>query len=223
MAFFKHEFLDFFIELAPNNNKDWFDLNRKRYEDFVKEPFKKFVTHIISKLAENDPSFSEIEAKDCIFRINRDVRFTKDKIPYKMMVSAVVAPNGKKSKAVNGVYFELGPEHLRIYGGVYEIDKEDLLIVREAIAKDIPKFQKAYLNPEFVEVFGELRGDKNKKIPKDLKEAANKEPLIFNKHWYFYTTFKPETILDDNLDEIILNCYKAGRPVELYFNELIKR
>ncbi len=223
MAFFKHEFLDFFIELAPNNNKDWFDLNRKRYEDFVKEPFKKFVTHIISKLAENDPSFSELEAKDCIFRINRDVRFTKDKIPYKMMVSAVVAPNGKKSKAVNGVYFELGPEHLRIYGGVYEIDKEDLLIVREAIAKDIPKFQKAYLNPEFVEVFGELRGDKNKKIPKDLKEAANKEPLIFNKHWYFYTTFKPETILDDNLDEIILNCYKAGRPVELYFNELIKR
>ncbi len=223
MAFFKHEFLDFFIELAPNNNKDWFDLNRKRYEDFVKEPFKKFVTHIISKLAENDPSFSELEAKDCIFRINRDVRFTKDKIPYKMMVSAVVAPNGKKSKAVNGVYFELGPEHLRIYGGVYEIDKEDLLIVREAIAKDIPKFQKAYLNPEFVEVFGELRGDKNKIIPKDLKEAANKEPLIFNKHWYFYTTFKPETILDDNLDEIILNCYKAGRPVELYFNELIKR
>ena len=223
MGFFKHEFLDFFIELAPNNNKDWFDLNRKRYEDFVKEPFKKFVTHIISKLAENDPSFSELEAKDCIFRINRDVRFTKDKIPYKMMVSAVVAPNGKKSKAVNGVYFELGPEHLRIYGGVYEIDKEDLLIVREAIAKDIPKFQKAYLNPEFVEVFGELRGDKNKKIPKDLKEAANKEPLIFNKHWYFYTTFKPETILDDNLDEIILNCYKAGRPVELYFNELIKR
>lgn len=223
MAFFQQEFLDFFIELAPNNNKDWFDINRKRYEDFVKEPFKKFVTHIISKIAENDSSFKAVEAKDCIFRINRDVRFSKDKIPYKMMVSAVVAPNGKKSKAVNGVYFELGPEHLRIYGGVYEIDKEDLLTVREAIAKDIPKFQKAYSNSEFKKVFGELRGDKNKIIPKELKEAANIEPLIYNKQWYFYTEFKPETILQENLDEIILNCYKAGRPVEEYFNELIKR
>jgi uncharacterized protein (TIGR02453 family) len=223
MAFFQKEFLDFFIELAPNNNKEWFDLNRKRYEDFVKEPFKKFVTHVISKLAENDSSFKDLEAKDCIFRINRDVRFSKDKIPYKMMVSAVVAPNGKKSKAVNGVYFELGPEHLRVYGGIYEIDKEDLLTVREGIAKDIPKFQKAYLNPEFTNVFGEIRGDKNKIIPKNLKDSAAIEPLIFNKQWYFYTEFQPETILLENLDEIILNCYKAGRPVETYFNALIKR
>ncbi len=223
MAFFQQEFLDFFIELAPNNNKEWFDINRKRYEDFVKEPFKQFVTHIISRLAENDPSFNDLEAKDCIFRINRDVRFSKDKIPYKMMVSAVVAPNGKKSKAVNGVYFELGPEYLRIYGGVYEIDKEDLLIVREAIAKDIPKFQKAYLNPEFRKVFGEIKGDKNKIIPKNLKESATIEPLIFNKQWYFYTEFESEKILESTLDEIILNCYKAGRPVEEYFNELIKR
>ena len=223
MAFFQKEFLDFFIELAPNNNKEWFDINRNRYEDFVKEPFKKYVTHVISKIAKNDPAFKDLEAKDCIFRINRDVRFSNDKIPYKMMVSAVVTPNGKKSKAVNGVYFELGPEHLRVYGGIYEIDKEDLLTVREGIAKDIPKFQKAYSNPEFTKVFGEIRGDKNKIIPKDLKDSAVIEPLIFNKQWYFYTEFQPETILLENLDEIILNCYKAGRPVETYFNALIKR
>lgn len=223
MPFFEKEFLDFFIELAPNNNKDWFDLHRKDYEKFVKDPFKKFVTHIIAKLAVTDATFTDLEAKDCIFRINRDVRFSKDKIPYKMMVSAVVAPNGKKSKAVNGVYFELGPEYLRIYGGVYEIDKEDLLTVREAIAKDIPAFQKAYSHPEFTKTFGELKGERNKIIPKELREAAALEPLIFNKQWYFYTEFQPETILEENLDEIILNCYKAGRPVEQYFNELIKR
>lgn len=223
MPFFQKDFLDFFIELAPNNNKDWFDLNRKRYENSVKEPFKYFVTHIISKLAETDSSFKDLEAKDCIFRINRDIRFSKDKQPYKMMVSAVVAPNGKKSKAINGVYFELGPENLRVYGGVYEIDKDDLLTVREGIAKDIKKFQTAYTNPIFKKVFGELKGDRNKIIPKHLKEAAEKEPLIFNKQWYFYAEFEPETILAENLDEIILNCYKAGRPVEQFFNELIKR
>ncbi len=223
MAFFQKDLLDFFIELAPNNNKDWFDLNRKRYENSVKEPFKKFVNHIISKLAEIDPTFKELEAKDCIFRINRDIRFSKDKQPYKMQVSAVVSPLGKKSKAINGVYFELGPEHLRVYGGVYEIDKDDLLTVREGIAENIAEFQKTYNNPLFVKTFGELKGEKNKIIPKELKLAAEKEPLIFNKQWYFYTQFEPETILFDNLDETILNCYKAGRPVEEFFNKLIKK
>ena len=222
MAFFQKDFLDFFIELAPNNNKDWFDLNRKRYENSVKEPFKKFVNHIISKLAEIDPTFKELEAKDCIFRINRDIRFSKDKQPYKMQVSAIVSPLGKKSKAINGVYFELGPEHLRVYGGVYEIDKDDLLTVREGIAENIAEFQKTYNNPLFVKTFGELKGEKNKIIPKELKLAAEKEPLIFNKQWYFYTQCEPERILIDNLDETILNCYKAGRPVEEFFNKLIK-
>jgi len=223
IPFFQKDFLDFFIELAPNNNKDWFDINRKRYENSVKEPFKKFVNHIISKLSEIDPSFNEIEAKDCIFRINRDIRFSKDKQPYKTQVSAIVAPFGKKSKAINGVYFELGPEHLRVYGGVYEIDKEDLLTVREGIASNLDEFKKTYRNPLFVKTFEELKGDKNKIIPKDLKEAAVLEPLIFNKQWYFYTQFEPETILFDNLDETIINCYKAGRPVEEFFNKLIKK
>lgn len=223
MAFFQKEFLDFFIELAPNNHKEWFDLNRKKYENFVKDPFKKFVEHLIIKMAEKDSVFKDLEAKNCIFRINRDIRFSTDKTPYKMMVSAVIAPEGKKSKAVNGVYFELGPEKMTVYGGIYEIDKDDLLTVREGIAKDLQKFRKAYTNPTFKKVFGDILGDKNKIIPKDLQEAAKTEPLIFNKQWYFYTEFEPEILLADNLDEIILNCYDAGRPVELFFNELIKR
>ena len=223
MAFFQKDFLDFFIELAPNNNKDWFDANRKRYENSVKEPFKNFVNHIILKLSEIDPTFEDLEAKDCIFRINRDIRFSKDKHPYKMQVSAVVSPLGKKSKAINGVYFELGPEHLRIYGGVYEIEKDDLLKVREGIASNLEEFKKTYSNPFFVKTFGELKGEKNKIIPKELKNAADQEPLIFNKQWYFYTQFEPETILFDNLDETIINCYKAGRPVEEFLNKLIKK
>jgi len=223
MAFFNQDFLQFFIDLAPNNNKDWFDVNRKRYENNVKEPFKKFVQHVINEIAKKDSSFKDLEAKDCIFRINRDIRFSKEKSPYKMMVSAVVAANGKKSKAVNGVYFEFGPEHVRVYGGVYEIDKEDLLTVREGIAGDILAFQKAYNNPIFKKMFGNILGDKNKIIPKELKEAAEKEPLIYNKQWYFYTQFDPEIVLDEKLDQLILNCYEAGRPVDDFFNKLINR
>ncbi len=223
MAFFKKEFLEFFIELAANNNKDWFDLNRKRYENFVKDPFKGFVQHLIAEVSEIDKSFKDLEAKDCIFRINRDIRFSQDKTPYKMYTGAVIAPEGKKSKAINGVYIELGPEHFRVYGGIYEIDKEDLLIVREGIAEDIEKFRKAYRTPHFKKVFGKILGEKNKILPKELKEAAEKEPLIYNKQWYFYAEFEPETILKDDLDKIVIDCFKAGKPVEDYFNGLIKR
>ncbi|MEN9442051.1 MAG: hypothetical protein RLZ33_2128 [Bacteroidota bacterium] len=223
MAFFTPDFLQFFIELAPNNHKDWFDLNRKRYEKSVKEPFKDFVEHMIKEIAKTDASFKDLEAKDCIFRINRDIRFSKDKTPYKMNVSAVVAPEGKKSKAVNGVYFEFGPEHVRVYGGIYEIDKDDLLTVREGIANDLKGFQEAYSNPRFKKVFGTILGEKNKVIPKELKEAAEKEPLIFNKQWYFYAQFDAETVLDPKLDQLLLDCFEAGKPVEHYFNKLIKR
>lgn len=221
--FFTQDFLDFFIELAPNNNKDWFDIHRKRYENSVKEPFKHFVTHLIGKMAANDPVFKDLEAKDCIFRINRDIRFSKDKQPYKLQVSAVIAPEGKKSKAINGVYFELGPEKLRVYGGIYEIEKEDLYFVREGIAQNATAFKKLYSNPVFVKIYGEVKGEKNKIIPKEFKEAAEKEPLIYNKQWYFYSEFDAETILKENLDQLILDCYEAGKPVERFFNELIKR
>jgi uncharacterized protein (TIGR02453 family) len=223
MSFFSSDYLQFFIELAANNNKDWFDLNRKRYEQNVKKPFAVFVQHIIDQLAKNDPTFKELEAKECIFRINRDIRFAKDKSPYKMMCSAVVAPEGKKSKAVNGVYFEFGPEHMRVYGGVYEIEKEDLEVVREGIAQDISKFQKAYQNPTFVKTFGEILGEKNKVLPAHLREAAGIEPLIFNKQWYFYAQFESDLILSDKLDATILECFEAGKPVEKFFNKLIKR
>ena len=223
MAFFKPAFLEFFIELAANNNKDWFDLNRKRYENFVKEPFKDFVQHLIREVSKIDSSFKDLEAKDCIFRINRDIRFSQDKTPYKMYLGAVIAPEGKKSKAINGVYIELGPEHMRVYGGVYEIDKEDLLTVREGIAADPEKFQDAYNDPRFKKVFGKILGEKNKVLPKELKEAAEQEPLIYNKQWSFYAEFEPETILKDDLDKIVIDCFKAGKPVEDYFNGMIKR
>lgn len=223
MIHFKRDFIDFFIELASNNNKEWFDANRVRYEKNVRDPFKDFVQHIIDLIAKDQPEFKEVLAKDCIFRINRDIRFSKDKTPYKMMVSAVVAPEGKKSKAVNGVYFELSPEHVRVYGGIYEIDKDDLYSVREGIVANLKEFQQAYNHPQFKKVFGKILGDTNKLLPKEFKEAAEIEPLIFNKQWYFYAQFESDLILSDKLDTTILECFEAGKPVENFFNKLIKR
>jgi uncharacterized protein (DUF2461 family) len=140
-----------------------------------------------------------------------------------MNVSAIISPNGKKSHAVNGVYFELGPEHIRVYGGIYEIDKDDLLAVREGIAANLNGFKAAYTDKQFVRTFKTIIGEKNKIIPKELRDAAEVEPLIFNKQWYFYAQFDAEDVLRDDLDQVILKCYEAGKPVESFFSKLIQR
>lgn len=223
MSFFTEDYLHFFIELASNNHKTWFDENRKRYENSVKKPFYAFTQHLINQLALKDKAFVDLQSKDCVFRINRDIRFSKDKTPYKLMCSAVVAPNGKKSKAVNGIYFELSPEHVRAYGGIYEIDKEDLETVREGIAANVHEFRAIYNAPSFKNTFGEILGEKNKVLPAHIKEAAKEEALIFNKQWYFYAEFPAEQVLSPNLDELLLDCYKAGKPLESFFNQFIQR
>ncbi|MFM7005696.1 MAG: DUF2461 domain-containing protein [Flavobacteriales bacterium] len=223
MAFFTEDYLAFFKELAANNHKDWFDANRKRYETSVKEPFKAFTQHLIDQLAKKEPIFKDLKASDCIFRINRDIRFSKDKTPYKTMCSAVIWPNGKKSSSIHGIYFELSPEHVRAYGGVYEIEKDDLYALREGIASNLTEFQKRYNQKEFKALFGKIHGDRNKKIDKDFQEAAAKEPLLFNKQFYFYSTFEAERLLDPALDDLLLKCYEVGRPLELFFNQFIQR
>lgn len=219
---FTPDFLNFFIELAPNNNKDWFDQNRSRYEKNVKEPLKYFVQQLITEFSKIDPKFKETEPKDCIFRINRDIRFSKDKSPYKLQVSAVISPEGKKSRAIDGIYIELTPEHVRVYGGVYEVDKDDLQSIREGIAKNLNEFRKLISNQDFRKVFGELRGEKNKVLPKELKNAGEQEPLMYNKQWYFFTEFDPEIILEQDLIKRVIEVYKVARPVEQFFNRFIK-
>ena len=80
MTYFSTDYLEFFKELAANNNKEWFDRNRKRYESVVRDPFKTFIGQLISEIAKSDSAF-DIESKDAIFRINSDIRFSKDKTP----------------------------------------------------------------------------------------------------------------------------------------------
>jgi uncharacterized protein (TIGR02453 family) len=223
MGYFSPDYLDFFIELAANNHKDWFDLNRKRYEASVKKPFAHFTQAVIDRIALSNPSFNHLLAKDCIFRINRDIRFSADKTPYKLMCSAAVSPEGKKSTAINGIYFELTPEHVRVYGGVYEIDKENLLELREGIAANSDEFKRLVSEAPFSSLYGAIHGEKNKMLPSHLKSAAAQEPLIFNKQFYFYATFPAELILKDELFDTLVKAYEIGKPIESFFNQFIHR
>jgi uncharacterized protein (TIGR02453 family) len=215
---FNEEYLDFFKELAQFNKKEWFDENRKRYEKSVKIPFKKFVTELIQEIQKIDPEV-EIEAKDAVFRINRDIRFSKDKTPYKIQMSAILSPGGKKNKEVPGLYIEASPENFKIYGGVHQLGKDNLSELRNYIATRNKEFETLISNPNFKSTFGEILGEKSKRIPTELKEVAAKHPLIFNKAFYFVNSLPAETILRSDLIPFIVEQYKIALP----FNQFVRK
>lgn len=216
MSHLSPDFLEFFKELAPNNNKDWFDENRKRYHENVKVPFENFVTAVINEMRKTDDSLN-ITYKDCIFRINRDIRFSKDKSPYKLNRSAIISAGGKKDKTTPGLYFEISPEHARVYTGVYQLDKDQLYAVREEIAENLKEFEKIISNKKFKEVYGEINGDKNARIPKEFQEAGEKQPLMYNKNFYVYTSFPPESIFEENFEKKLVDTYKVAEPLAQFF------
>lgn len=211
MAWFTNDFNDFFKDLAKNNNKEWFDANRKRYEASVKEPFTAFVAEAIKRIGKHDKAV-RIEPKEAIFRINRDIRFSKDKTPYKLNASAIISPAGRKDHATPGIYFELGPESVKFYGGAYQPEKDQLERIRTAIMRDPKGFRKTIENKAFTALFDGVLGEANKVLPNEFKEAAMKEPLMANKQFYVGAERSPKLVTDPKLMDQMMDHYLAMRP-----------
>lgn len=209
MSHFTKEFTKFFEELKQNNNREWFTANKKRYEKHVKRPFEAFVSELIVKMQEYDPQCT-IQPKDAIFRIYRDIRFSKDKTPYKTNVSAVIGRGGRKEKTLVGMYVELSADHIRIYGGVYMPDKEQLYSIRQEILYNQKEFERLISDKTFVKYFGEVRGDKNIRLPPEFAEIQDEQALIANKQFYYYSEIDPKLITDDGLIEALFTRFEAG-------------
>ena len=203
-------YYEFFIELALNNQKSWFDVNRARYEADVKKPFLTFVTQLLDKVAAVDPRFAGIDAKSCIFRINKDIRFSKDKTPYKLHCSAAIHLGGRKEMSAGGMYLEFGPEHCGIYSGIYMPEREALQLIRERIAGNLEVFSGVIGASDFVKYFGEVRGEKNKRLPSDLVAAAAEQPLIYNKQFYVQHTIDAELTMVENFDEYVIKVWRES-------------
>ena len=222
MQYFTKDFLQFFQELEQNNNRDWFNENKKMFKELVEKPWVNFIEAVIDQVSAIDPSI-KMTAKEGVFRIYKDIRFSKDKTPYKTQMSAVVAEGGRKGKKAGGIYLEASANAFKIYSGFYMPDKTDLQKVREAIASDLAGFSAILAEADFKKTFGELQGDKNKRIPKEFKEDAAKQPLIFNKSFYVFDELPAETLLQDDLLEIVTTHFQIAKPLGDFFLQAIKR
>lgn len=223
MNYFSNDFLSFFKELAANNHKEWFDDNRARYEKEVKEPFKVFVGDLIGHIRGTHEPDMLIEPKDAIFRINRDIRFSKDKTPYKTNVSALLSPQGRKAKDFPALYIELGPERLGIYGGLYQLTPAQVKGVREYFAQNLDAFQKLNSDKNFRKHYPEgIVGEAQKRVDKCIADAAEKEPILFQKQFYYYNQLDPKIIPSDGLLITAMDHYEAGSPMMNFLRDALR-
>lgn len=222
MNWFSPDLNAFFKELAKNNNKEWFDANRKRYEASVKQPFEAFTAEAIARIGRHDKSV-RITPKEAIFRINRDIRFSKDKTPYKLEASAIISPAGRADHTVPGIYFAFGPEAVKFYGGCYQPDKEQLHRIRTALVRDGKGFRKAIGSKSFSSMFGSVQGEVNKVLPAEFKDAVAKEPLIAHKQFYVGAELSSKMVTSATLMDTFLDHYLAMRPLNLWLTAALRK
>lgn len=208
----------FLAELAENNNRDWFQANKSRYEKEVKKPLEQFVESLIDHMQEWDPRIL-ITPRDAIFRINRDTRFSADKSPYKTNVGALISPLGKAKKEFPGYYFHLEPGKLFLGGGAYFLEKEMLERVRRYILLHTGEFSGVMRAPAFEKVFGPIQGEAIKRIPAEHKAVFEKEPLIANKQFYYMAEWPDSTVEREDLAEWAAAQFRVAKGV----NDLLER
>lgn len=144
--------LQFLTSLSKNNNKVWFDAHRKKYET-AKTDFGEFVSQLIHTAAGFDSDLNELQVKDCTFRINRDIRFSKDKTPYKQNFAASFNRGGKKS-IYAGYYFHLEPGNKSfIGGGIWMPLAPELHKIRQEIDYSFAEFKEITENKNFIKYF----------------------------------------------------------------------
>ena len=176
--------LNFIKDLKANNNREWFNENKAKYEE-AKKQFEAYVDILIMKIKEFDQFVDVNAAKECTFRIYRDARFSKNKEPYKPNFGAYIAKGGRKSEYA-GYYIHLESGASFAGGGVYCPQAKVLKSVREDIYQDASTFKKIINKPTFKSVFPKMYGDKLKTAPRGFdKNFADIGLLNFKSYTVF--------------------------------------
>ncbi|MEO7532174.1 MAG: DUF2461 domain-containing protein [Sediminibacterium sp.] len=169
--------LKFLKDLKKNNTREWFEKNRKLYEA-AKEDMAALVDNVIKQLGEKDKGIEPLTAKECMYRINRDVRFSKNKAPYKNNMSASLINGGKKS--INAGYYihiQPGGESF-IGGGRYMVEPLELKKIRQEVDYSWEEFSKIIRNKKFIACYGELERGEGMALSREPKGYEKDNPAI---------------------------------------------
>lgn len=170
------ESLQFLEDLKANNNRDWFQDNKKRYEVFKKD-YHQLVADFLDVMKPIDPSLELLEVKNCTFRINRDIRFSKDKSPYKGHLGIWIS-SGSKGANRAGYYIHIEKDASFIAGGFYSPEMDDLKKLRKEIAFFYDDLEEIVTGNDFKDTFGSLEVNENNSLKNAPKDYDKDHPAI---------------------------------------------
>ena len=212
--------LEFLSGLKGHNARAWFEKNRSAYE-IAKGNFESFVDQLIGEYGEID-DLGGITAKDCVMRIYRDVRFSKDKSPYKTNMSATIAPGGKKS-SILGYYLHVQPQNESIIaGGLYMPTSEQLAGFRASIDRNAAPFKAIINDKEVKKYFGALGGEKVKTVPQGYSRENPEIELLRFKQVVVVHHISDEMVLSPKFNSHVIKAFTAMKPFLDYLNALVK-
>lgn len=215
--------LKFLKNLTKNNNREWFEKNRKNYEA-TKTDVIQLIDCVIKQLGKKDPTIASLNAKDCLYRINRDIRFSKDKSPYKKNIAASLIKGGKKSD-FGGYYIHIEPGGKSfIGGGKYQADPDMLRKIRQEIDYNWEEFRSIIRSKKFVSVYGDLDKSPELSLSREPKGYEKDNPAIDYiklKSWIAMIELTDEELTNKDLVKKITAAFDALQPLLNFLNRAI--
>ena len=216
--------LQFLKKLDKNNNKAWFDENLKQYEA-AKLDFANLTGQVITQFGKKEPSIALLQPKECVFRINRDVRFSKNKAPYKNNMGASIKAGGKKS-LVAGYYIHLEPGGKSfVGGGLYMPDAHIVGKIRQEIDYNYAEFIKIVQNKKFVAQYGGLDFSEGMSLVREPKGYEKENPAIAYlklKSWVATAPLSDTALQDKNLATQLTKAFEYLQPLISFLNEALE-
>ncbi|SMO38860.1 DUF2461 domain-containing protein [Solitalea koreensis] len=211
---------EFLTDLSKNNNREWFQLNKKRFE-VAKQEVETFVDELLSKMVLFDSSIGELKGKDCLMRIYRDVRFSKNKDPYKKNFGIVISSVGRN---VNGpcYYLHIEPGQVFVAGGYWMPSADHLKAIRQEIDYNTNDFKKIIESKSFIKTFGQLSEEEKLKIaptgyPKDHPEIE----LLKNKSFIASSRLDDSALTTASASETVVAIFKEILPLNIFLQQAI--
>jgi uncharacterized protein (TIGR02453 family) len=219
----EHQTLRYLTQLKKNNNKFWFDAHRAQYEA-ARIDFSNFIQMVIEALQKTDTTITGLTARDCLFRINRDIRFSKDKTPYKAHFGASIKRGGRKS-GFAGYYFHLEPGHSFIGGGMWMPEAPALKNMRQEIDYNWEEFQSILREKNFKKIYDDIyKGDdvSLSTTPKGYEKDNPAADYLRLKSFIAETKMADEELVKATLHKKTVAAFEALQPALNFINRTVE-
>lgn len=212
--------LQFLESLKKNNNREWFCANKSWFEE-AKNEVESLMNQLIPAVRKFDNEIGILSPKDCMFRIYRDVRFSKDRSPYKINFGGFITKGGRRAGNA-GYYLHIEPQNSFLGGGIYMPSGASLKAIRQEIYYNVDEFKKIIYNDDFAKYFKHLEGEKLERHPKDFPADFSDIELLKFKSYVVLHPLADKILLSEVLLNYVIKIFKSMISLNHFINRALE-